>query len=86
VALPASRAVQTPRQRADALYKKMHKLFQVILQLSLSPQAPAKQVQLLRKLKAGMEQTGRTVQADATTVPATVPSLVAPIGQTMKRA
>jgi hypothetical protein len=64
----------------------VHSLFQASLQLALSPKDPAQQVKLLRKLKAGMEHTGRTVKAEATTVPATVPSLVAPSGQTTKRA
>jgi hypothetical protein len=52
------------------------------LQLAPSPQDPAQHMQLLRKLKAGMEHAGRTVKANATTVPATFPSLVAPTWQT----
>jgi hypothetical protein len=43
-------------------------------------------VKLLCKLKAGMEHVGRTVKAEAITVPATIPSLEAPSGQTTKRA
>jgi hypothetical protein len=80
-----TRTMQTLQQRADALGKEMHSLFQASLQLTLSPQDPAQQVLLLRKLKAGMENTLRTVQAEATKVPATVPSLVAPSRQTTKR-
>jgi hypothetical protein len=67
-----TRTMPTPQQRADALSKEVHSLFQASLQLALSPQDPAQQVQLLRKLKAGMEHTVHTVKAEATTVPATV--------------
>jgi hypothetical protein len=70
--------VQTPRQQADALCKEVHSLFQASLQLALSPQGPAQQVQLLHKLKAGLEHTGRTVKAEVTKVPAAVPSLGGP--------
>jgi hypothetical protein len=81
-----TRTVQTPQQQADALCREVNSLFQASLQLALSPQDPAQQVLLLRKLSAGMQRTGRTVKAEANTVPATVPSHVAPSGQTIKLA
>jgi hypothetical protein len=81
-----TRTVQTAQERADALCKEVHSLFEASLQLALMPHDPAQQVKRLRNLKAGLLHTGRTVKAEATTVPATVPSLVAPSGQTTKRA
>jgi hypothetical protein len=77
---------QTQQQQVDALDKEVHRLFQDSMQQAHSPQDLAQKVKLLRKLKAGMEHFGRTVKAEAITVPATIPSLVAPSGQTTKRA
>jgi hypothetical protein len=74
------------QQQADALDREVHRLFQDSMQRAHSPQDLAQKVKLLRKLKAGMEHVGRTVKAEATTVLATILSLVAPGGQTTKRA
>jgi hypothetical protein len=65
-------------QQADAVDKEVHRLFQDSMQRAHSPQDLAQKVKLLRKLKAGMGHVGRTVKAEATTVPATVPSLGRP--------